>query len=199
MNSSPTLLTFVSALAVAGLIGLSPSIPAASIATAEANPIEPRFGLKLAEPPSLDPGILSMMQTNVAGSIEARVYFVENWQIARGEKAQVFFRMLAEAGAEDQRKLAHAAVGHVANSNYTLVARHLLDTQLPKAVLSVLMTDTLKRDYHLKLPMLLSLAQREKHPMQKEARELLQGYLGKDHGTNWAKWDEAMQTRLKTN
>jgi hypothetical protein len=195
VNYPRTLPSVVCLLTVIGLLG-GQRILAAANATAN---VEPGYGLKLSEPPGLEPRIVSMMQTNVAGSMEARVYFVENWEITREQKAQVFFGMLSQAGADDQRKLAHAAVAHVANSNFALVVRHLLNAKLPKTVLSVFMTDTLKRDYRIKLPTLLTLAQAEGHPLQKEARELLRGYLGRDHGTNWVKWEETMMARLQGN
>ena len=195
MNHSRTVQSIVCALIAIGLLG-GQRILAASSATTK---VEPGYGLRLSESPSLESRIVSMMQTNVAGSMEARIYFVENWEITREQKAQVFFRMLAQADADDQRKLAHAAVAHVANSNFALVARHLLNAKLPKTVLSVFMTDTLRRDYSIKLPTLLTLAQSERHPMQKEAQELLRGYLGRDHGTNWVKWEETMMARLQGN
>ena len=147
----------------------------------------------------LAPRILEMMSTNVLGSVEARIHFVEKWEITRLQKAQVLFSMLAKAEEDDQRKLAHAAVPYVSNTNYALVRSHLLNPKLPPVVLSVFMTDTLKRDYRIKLPTILSLAQIAAHPMQAEAQQLLRGYLGRDHGTNWAKWEETMHLWLKSN
>ena len=199
MNALQTMRHLQSVALAAGLIAGIQMILVPSNTAAEAEAMPPGPGLKVSKAPVLEPRIRSMMETNVVGSIEARVYFVENWEITREQKAQIFFGMFAQADADDQRKLAHAAVSHVANSNHTLAATHLLNPRLPKTVLSVLMTDTLKRDYHIKLPMLLTLAQSEGHPLQKESQELLRGYLGQDHGTNWARWEESMAARLKGN
>ena len=152
-----------------------------------------------AVPPPLDAKIVEMMKTNSVGIVEARIHFVEKWEITMPHKAQVFFSMFDEAKGDDQRKLAHAAVKHVANTNYALIQSHLLDPELPRTVLSVFMTDTLKRSNAVKLPVLLQLARLDAHPLQDEARQLLRGYLGRDHGTNWVKWEEAMQSWLKTN
>lgn len=147
--------------------------------------------------PPLDQKILEMMSTNVLGSVEARIHFVEKWEITRLQKAQVLFSMLGKAEEDDQRKLAHAAVPYVSNTNYGLVRNHLLNPKLPPVVLSVFMTDTLKRDYRTKLPIILSLAQIKAHPMQAEAQQLLRGYLGRDHGTNWVQWEKTMNLWLK--
>jgi hypothetical protein len=150
--------------------------------------------------PPLDAKIVEMMKTNLLGSVEAKIHFVEKWDITRVQKAQVLFAMLARAAEEDdQRKLAHAAVPYVASTNYALVRQHLFNPKLPRVVLSVFMTDTLKRDYRTKLPAILSLAQISGHPMQPEAQQLLRGYLGRDHGTDWAKWEETINLWLKNN
>lgn len=88
---------------------------------------------------------------------------------------------------------------HVPNTHYALIERSLLDAALPRTVLSVFMTGTLKRSNGVKGPVLLKLARLEAHPRQEEARQLLRGYLGHDHGTNWVRWEEAMQAWLKDN
>src|SRR6185369_14708180 len=98
---------------------------------------------RLAEPPPLDSGIIEMMKTNMTGNVEARIYYVEKWEIAPMQKAQVFLSMLMSSETDDRRKLAHAAVQYVANSNYALIRKQLLNPQLPRQVLSVFMTDTL--------------------------------------------------------
>ena len=155
--------------------------------------------IDLAYPPPLDSKIVQMMKTNTVGSVEVRIYFVENWEITPVQKAQVFFSMLEKSGPDDQRKLAHAAVTHVANTNYALLRRYFLDSQLPRPVLSVFMTDTLKRSNRIKLPVLLTLAQVSAHPMQTEARQLLSVYLGQSHGTNWARWEQTMLAWMQGN
>src|SRR5215213_4355634 len=88
------------------------------------------------EPPPLDSKIVEMMKTNVVGSVEAKIYFVETWDITSVQKSQVLFSMLDSTEGDDQRKLAHAAVQFVANTNYVLVRKHLLDSKIPRVVLS---------------------------------------------------------------
>ena len=152
-----------------------------------------------AETPPLNARIVEMMKTNIVGIVEARMYFVEKWEISPLEKAQVFSLMLDQAQGDNKRKLAHATVKYVSNTNYALIQRRLLDPELPRTVLSVFMTDTLKRSNVVKLPALLTLAQIDAHPLRDEARQLLKGYLRHDHGTNWVKWEETMQQWLKVN
>jgi hypothetical protein len=149
--------------------------------------------------PELEPAVLAMMKTNTSSVVEVRIHFVEQWEISPLQKSLAYFSMFTNAVGDDQRKLAHAAVKYVASTNHTLVQRHLFNPDLSRTVLSVLMTDTLKRAPAVKLPALLQLARMDYHPLQSEARDLLRGYLGRDHGTNWVKWEEAMQSWLKTN
>lgn len=149
--------------------------------------------------PPLNPRIVEMMKTNTAGIIEARIHFVESWEVSGTEKAQVYFSMLAASDDEDQRKLAHAATRQAGAQNYSLVRDHLLDPRLPRPVLSVFLTDTLKRQNSLKIPMLLHLAQADGHPMQTEAKDLLTVYFGQNHGTNWTQWEESMLAYIEKN
>src|SRR4051812_42741156 len=119
--SSPVscLRTFAS-LALAACAFLSQAV-AAKAAKTEAN------SAIFAELPPLDSKIVDMMKTNVVGSVEAKIYFVEKWDISPVQKSQVLFSMLDSTEGDDQRKLAHAAVQFVANTNYALVRKHLLD------------------------------------------------------------------------
>ncbi len=149
--------------------------------------------------PELEPDVLAMMKTNTSSLVEVRIHFVEQWKISPVQKSLAYFSMLTNATGDDQRKLAHAAVKYVANTSHALTQQHLFNPELPRTVLSVLMTDTLKRSPSVKLPALLQLARLENHPLQDEARDLLRGYLGLDHGTNWVKWEESVQLRLKLN
>ena len=149
--------------------------------------------------PELEPAVLAMMKTNTSSVVEVRIHFVEQWEISPLQKSLAYFSMFTNATGDDQRKLAHAAVKYVASTNHALVQQHLFNPELPRTVLSVLMTDTLKRAPSVKLPALLQLARVEGHPLQDEARDLLRGYLGRDHGTNWVKWEESVQSRLKEN
>jgi hypothetical protein len=191
MKHHPLLVLLVFIASIAG------SVSRGAAEIAPAGPARP-FTEYIAPPP-LNSAIVGMMKTNTFGSVEARIFFVERWDITSVQKAQVLLSMLEKSEPDDQRKLAHAAVKQVANTHYGLLHQYLCNSKLPRPVLSVFMTDTLKRDNRVKMPALLTLAQLEAHPMQAEARELLSVYLGQNHGTNWPKWEEALLAWLKQN
>ncbi|MDB6055138.1 MAG: hypothetical protein JWN25_2661 [Verrucomicrobiales bacterium] len=101
------------------------------------------------------------------------------------QKAQLFLLLLPSFNRDGQREFAHAAVSHIKDSTYSLIFKPLLEAKSDKQILSVFMTDTLKRPNSVKLPALLQLARTEDHPMQSEAKELLVAFIGKEHGKKW--------------
>lgn len=161
------------------------------------------FGLPATGPAAelapLSAALQRRVATNTVGIIEQRIQHVEQWGLSPTEKAQVYFQMFEKLDADERRRLSHAAVKCVADTNYAMIRLRLLDPTLPKPVLSVFMTDTLKRGNAIKMPTLLELARFEGHPMQAEATDLLRVYLGNSYGRDWTKWEAAMQEWLKQN
>jgi hypothetical protein len=128
--------------------------------------------------------------------VEAQISEVTGSKQTAGEKAAELFKIFAQLDAPGQRKVALAAVQQVDDANHALIGKHLLDAKLDPRVLSVFMTDTLKRQNSIRLPLLLELAQRDGHPLQTESRELLAALLQKNHGTNWTQWQAAVTAQI---
>jgi hypothetical protein len=131
--------------------------------------------------------------------VEARIDAVQKAKFTATEKAQALLVIFPSLDRQSQRKVAHALVKFVDDSSYGLIRRQLMDTKLHPQVLSVFMTDTLKRQNRIKIPVLLALARVETHPLKSEARELLAAYVRQDHGTNWAQWDSTVNAWLMQN
>ncbi len=153
----------------------------------------------LKEPPPLSKEILELVETNRAGTVWERVYAITNAPITKTEKAQALLLVQKTLPREDQRRLTHTIVSNVDDVAYLVIRKQLMDTRLNSQILSVYMTDTLKRKNWIKLPMILDIARDSSHPMSAEACELLRAYLQADHGTNWAQWGETMNAWLKKN
>jgi hypothetical protein len=147
--------------------------------------------------PPLDPAIVALVETNKAAITEHRIFYVTNAEITETQKAQALLLLFKDVPKEDQRKVAHAAVKQVDDTIYFLAREQLLDATLPPQVLSVFMTDTLKRKNRLKAPVLLDLARLESHPLRTEAQQMLVAYLRKDYGTNWVGWEKAVAAWLE--
>jgi len=152
-----------------------------------------------AELPPLSPAVQSRVDTNTIGILEQRIHNVEQWGLSPVEKAQVYFQMFEKLETDERRRLSHAAVKCVADTNYVVIRKRLLDATQPKPILSVFMTDTLKRQNAIKMPVLLELARLDGHPMQTEATELLTVYIGMNYGKNWTKWEQAVAAWLRQN
>jgi hypothetical protein len=133
-------------------------------------------------------------------TMEDKIYIVESSKLTASEKVDAYFVMFAKEDWEGQRKIAIAALKLVDDSHYAArVGKYLLNPQLDPRVLNVFMTATLKRNYSIKLPLLLELAQVDGHPFEDEARELLHSFLQQDNGTNWVQWNQTMQAFLSKN
>ncbi|HMP84501.1 MAG TPA: hypothetical protein PKA41_17540 [Verrucomicrobiota bacterium] len=171
---------------------------ATTVVTAEVaqSPAAPPSVSKLAELPPLSDDVLAILESNKTSIVEHQIHYIVNADIAPLEKAQALFLVYSQLDASGQRKVAHSAVKYIEDEHFALVREQLFDTNLQPQVLSVFMTDTLKRGFAVKLPVLFDLARYDGHPMQTEARQLLGHYFGRDYGSNWDKWEQAMLAYL---
>ena len=149
--------------------------------------------------PPLSSAMVAIVETNSSAIVEHRIHFVSTAEGSDLEKAQAMLLMFKTLNREGQRKVAHAIVRLVDDEHFFLVREQLLDTNLHPQVLSVFMTDTMKRKNEIKLPTLLEVARFDGHPGQTEAKELLHAFLGQDYQTNWTKWEDAVSDWLKNN
>ena len=98
-----------------------------------------------------------------------------------------------------QRSVAHAAVRFVDDQHYPMVRERLLNPTFDPAVLSVFMTDTLRRKNQVRIPALHALANLEGHPMQAEATELLPAFLGSAYDGDFVRRGEIILAWLEKN
>jgi len=148
---------------------------------------------KIELPPALSPEIV----TNVLGARTASV-FEQIDQVAKShltstQKAQLLLLILPSFNRDGQRQIAHAVVNYIEDSTHTLIRDPLLEGKLDPQILSVFMTDTLKRPNSVKLPILTVLARTPEHPLQAESRDLLSAYSKQSSNMNTPKPDQVMQ------
>lgn len=164
-----------------------------SVIASEAKSVTPP-----AEIQKLSPEIATMVMTNI-GAPEVRILAIEQMNLTSTEKAQAFLFVLPTLNRDGQRQFAWAAIRHIEDSTHSLIRQPLIEGKMNKQVLSIFMTDTLKRPNRVKIPTLVALAGAADNPMQAEARELLTAFFGKDHGTNLAQWKQNMESWLAMN
>jgi len=114
-------------------------------------------------------------------------------------KADKILAMIPAAPPDAQAELTQHLVNMVQDDHYDGAAGLLTNSTTPEAVSTVLMNDLLNRNNNLKLPMLLDVARADGHPLQGQAREMLELLTQEDHGTNWDDWSTSINNWLAQN
>ena len=114
-----------------------------------------------------------------------------------GQTAQMLINMLPTLPKEGQAEAAQHITNLVLDKDYSRILPLVKNTGLAEEVLDVFVTDLMNREDQVKLPALLAIAKIPNHPHHEEAAADLQIFLDEDHGTDWGKWDSAMQSYLK--
>ena len=146
----------------------SPAPTASPETTIAAQPPKP------AELLPLPAEVMAMVASNRTASVQEQVYYITNSAFTEVQKAQTLMMILPSfSSRDDQRAVAHAAVNYVSDSTHRLISQPLLEGKLHPQLLSIFMTDTLKRSDAIKIPILKSIAAMKEHPLQGEAQDLL--------------------------
>lgn len=131
---------------------------------------------KVAELAPLPADVVQLVNSNRTLSVYEQVYYITNSPFTDTEKAQALMSILPAFNRDGQRAVAHSAVNYVHDSTHSLVSTPLLEGKLDRQILSVFMTDTLKRPDEIKISVLKKIAATEGHPMKSEAEELLTAF-----------------------
>ena len=114
-------------------------------------------------------------------------------------KADRILALIPTAPTNAQVELSQHLVNMVQDDHYDGAAQLLTNPATASDVSTVLMNDLLNRNSALKLPMLLSVARDDDHPLKDQAREMLELLLQQDDGTNWDQWGASINTWLQNN
>ncbi|MHA3775030.1 hypothetical protein ACXR0O_26210 [Verrucomicrobiota bacterium sgz303538] len=118
-------------------------------------------------------------------------------QISDKSKAEELLKLLSRMPAEAHDRLVQEAVDRLADSDYGSVALPmLLNPGTDGAAEMVLYADLLQRPDEITLPALLALARTTSHPFSQSARETLALLVGNDFGTDWRRWESAVDGQL---
>jgi hypothetical protein len=113
------------------------------------------------------------------------------------QTAQALISMLPSLPEEGQIEAANHIANLLPDENYNQARPLLLNPSMPEPVLSVFFTDLMNRADNTKLRTFLDIAKIPNHPFHEEALSDLQIYVGDDFGTDWAKWNAAVERYLK--
>lgn len=177
----------------------SPEFASRPTATAETEHTPPPRSNIVVEIPAPVPEVASTNSSDEADAWEDKLDEILTSETDTKQKAEDLFDMMPKVNEEAQMELAGHIVNLVEDDQYARVAPYLTNAAVPEAVSSVFMNDLYNRANSLKLPLVLIVARTENHPLRDEAKDLLELYIEEDYGTDWAKWESAMNTWLKEN
>lgn len=114
-------------------------------------------------------------------------------------KAKQLLEMFPRFPEEGQAEAIQHIANLLADEDYNLLATYFTNATTTVEIQDVILADLLSRPNGIKLPLLLEAARTPQHPKAAEAKELLELYLEKDHGTDWNVWQQQLEAWLKEN
>lgn len=120
-------------------------------------------------------------------------------QTDEAKKADALLALFPSLPEDGQIEAAQHISNLLPDERYSSLAPMLTNALSGEHVLEVLLTDLLNRPDALKLPTLLEVARTPDHPKAGEARDILEVFTDENFGTDWAKWEGAVQKYLKEN
>ena len=127
---------------------------------------------------------------------ESVVEGVMNGASSDTAKARQLLALLRALPEEALASTATTVLLRLPDGAYAAAQPLLLDPSTHGQVLSALFADLLNRPDAVALPNLLSIAASPEHPFRSAALDDLQLLLGKDHGTDWARWEAEVSEAL---
>lgn len=134
-----------------------------------------------------------------SGEWEQRLDEILGTNEAEAQKATKLLEMFPLLPEDGQVEVAQHLSNLLTDDRYAALSQTFTNTSTPEGVLDVLMTDVLNRANGIKLPTLLEVARTPNHPKAEEARDVLEVFVDENYGTDWAKWEKAVQDWLKEN
>jgi hypothetical protein len=129
---------------------------------------------------------------------ETQIDNVLRSNVGEAQTAQILLNMLPTLPEDGQVEAANHIANLLPDANYNQVKPVLLNPNTSEDVLSVFFTDLMNRDDQTKLRTFLDIAKVPNHPFHEEALSDLEIYVGDDYGTDWTKWNAAVEKYLRT-
>lgn len=129
---------------------------------------------------------------------ETQIDNVLRSNVGEAQTAQILLNMLPTLPEDGQVEAANHIANLIPDANYNQVKPVLLNPNTSEDVLSVFFTDLMNRDDQTKLRTFLDIAKVPNHPFHEEALSDLEIYVGDDYGTDWTKWNAAVEKYLRT-
>ena len=171
----------------------TPPLPAPATQSLAQTPVSPSPAPPAERPPPVPPPPLERIQW------EQSIDDVLMADADAPRKARQLLELYPTMPEAAQAEVAQHLANLLPDTNFTAVAHLLTNALTPQGVVDVLVGDLLNRPNKVKLPLMLDVARAAGHPWRAEAKQMLEMYVERDFGEDWAAWDQAVQAWLKEN
>jgi hypothetical protein len=129
---------------------------------------------------------------------EARIRaVVEAKGASNASIARALFEMLPGLPVEGKVTATEEAIQRTSSAEYRVLAQPVVTNPgIYPPCLIALFSDLMERPAAVQLPVLLAIARNSTHPLAVQAQENLQFVLKQNLGTDWGKWEGAIQQKL---
>lgn len=144
-----------------------------------------------------DPSIPNVQDVTDANWEDRLDEVLKHEKLNTDQQANLIADMIPKVSAQAQTELAQHLVNLASDDDYKKVANLLRSEKTSGSASSVILNDLFNRQDELKLPLILEVAKNENLPTKLEALEMLQQLTQEDFGTDWDKWQKAVDEIVK--
>lgn len=112
------------------------------------------------------------------------------------DKARRLFEILPTLPVEGREAAAEEAIKLIRDRDYRIAEPLVINPATYGPAMEMLWIDLMTRPDEITLPTLMRIVRNPSHPYATNAKENLELLLGKDYGTDWAKWEAAVSEHL---
>lgn len=126
-------------------------------------------------------------------------YRIDEALRSQADHSAIALSLLSQVPAmpgEGQTAAAQHIVNLIADKDYLQVLPYIKNPRMETGFQEIIVAESLNRPDEVKLPVLLTAARTPKHPMAETAVSVLSVLLDANHGTDWSKWEEAVNKAL---
>lgn len=164
-----------------------------------ADPIPPEPGRQTAEPRKSEKKPASAAMPAPKTEIAQWEYRIDEALRSQADHSAIALSLLSQVPAmpgEGQTAAAQHIVNLMADKDYLQVLPYIKNSRMESGFQEIIVAESLNRPDEVKLPVLLTAARTPKHPMAETAVSVLSVLLDANHGSDWSKWEEAVNKAL---
>ena len=121
---------------------------------------------------------------------------LETPNISESEKGRRLLEVMPTLAVQGRETATEEGIRRLGNEDYRYAQNIVTNAGTYPLALAVLWQDLMERPKDISLPTLLTVARNPAHPYAEAAVDNLDYLLGKNYGTDWARWDAEVRASL---